>query len=121
MEWGNATIPDSVQHRGFFAEMRGFRTILTRDVPLYTKKAIQPLFNQHVPSYREKFQSNLDVQDFDWALHPGGDAIIIGAKDELGLSDEQLRATKQIYRTRGNSSSYRLPRSPCFRQSSSCL
>ena len=105
MEWGNATIPDSVQHMGFFAEMGGFRTILTRDVPSYTRKAIHPLFSQLVLAYRERFQSNLDVQDFDWALHPGGEAIIIGAKDELGLTDEQLRATKQIYRTRGNSSS----------------
>ncbi|KAM5457534.1 hypothetical protein MaudCBS49596_000729 [Microsporum audouinii] len=106
LEWGNTTIPDSVQHMGFFAEMGGFRTILTRDVPTYTKRAIRPLFDQLLPSYCDKIEAaKLDVADFDWALHPGGEAIIIGAKDELGLTEDQLRATKQIYKTRGNSSS----------------
>lgn len=106
LEWDNATIPDTFEHMGFFAEATGFRTILTRDVPSYTKKAIKPLFEELLPSYREKTGlPNLDVHDFDWALHPGGEAIIQGAKDEMELTDEHLRASKQIYRTRGNSSS----------------
>jgi predicted naringenin-chalcone synthase len=47
----------------------------------------------------------LQPADFDWALHPGGVAIIEGVKSSMGLSEEHLRATHEIYRTRGNSSS----------------
>jgi type III polyketide synthase len=43
--------------------------------------------------------------EFDWALHPGGEAVIDNVKDTMGLTEHQLRATREIYRTRGNSSS----------------
>ncbi|KAK4100108.1 thiolase-like protein [Parathielavia hyrcaniae] len=106
LEWGSATIPDTMQHMGFYAEGTGFRTVLTRDVPSFTKAAIAPMFRSLLPRVRDKTASaSLDVADFDWALHPGGEAIIHGAQEMLGLTGEQLRATREIYRTRGNSSS----------------
>jgi predicted naringenin-chalcone synthase len=48
---------------------------------------------------------SLRPADFDWALHPGGTAIIEGVKSSMCLSEDHLRATGEIYRTRGNSSS----------------
>jgi fungal type III polyketide synthase len=63
------------------------------------------MYEKLLPSFREKVGADLDVADFDWALHPGGEAIIAGAKDIMGLSNDQLRASKEIYKTRGNSSS----------------
>lgn len=53
----------------------------------------------------KRLPKSLDIGDFDWALHPGGKAIIEGASEVLQLSEEQLRTTRAIYRTRGNSSS----------------
>ena len=47
----------------------------------------------------------LHPQDFDWALHPGGKAIIEEVKTAMKLSEDHLRATQRIYRTRGNASS----------------
>jgi len=41
----------------------------------------------------------IGIYDFDWALHPGGQAIINGAQTLLGLTDDQLRGTKKIYNT----------------------
>lgn len=106
LEWDNATIPDTMQHMAFYAEGTGFRTVLTRDVPSFTKTAIGPMFRDLLPGFREKTGlKSLDVADFDWALHPGGEAIIQGAQEMLDLTTEQLRATREIYRTRGNSSS----------------
>lgn len=58
-----------------------------------------------LPSIRAQASGDLGVADCDWALHPGGQAIIDGVQRALGLVDEQLRATREIYRTRGNSSS----------------
>lgn len=64
------------------------------------------MFEQLLPSFREKVDvKTLGIADFDWALHPGGEAIIDGAVEMLGLTEDQLRATREIYKTRGNSSS----------------
>lgn len=50
-------------------------------------------------------EAALDPQAVDWALNPGGKAIIKEVQSAIDLSDDQLRATNHIYRTRGNSSS----------------
>lgn len=48
----------------------------------------------------------LEPLDFDWALHPGGAAIIDGVEKMIGLVDsDRLRATREVYRSRGNCSS----------------
>ncbi|KAI3391560.1 hypothetical protein diail_7154 [Diaporthe ilicicola] len=105
-EWGNATIPDTLHHMSFYVEPRGFRTVLGREVPAFTAKAVRPLFERLLPSFRERTGlDGADVSEFDWALHPGGKAIISGAQEMLGLTNDQLRATKEIYRSRGNFSS----------------
>ncbi len=40
-----------------------------------------------------------------WALHTGGEKIINAVRDELGLSEEQVRATRTILAEHGNMSS----------------
>lgn len=105
-EWGGGTIPDTLGHMSFHAEPRGFRAVLTREVPSMTTRTIRPLFEKLLPVFRERTgRGAADIVDFDWALHPGGQAIISGAQELLGLTDGQLRATKEIYRTQGNCSS----------------
>lgn len=94
---------------------KGYRATLDRDIPEYTTLAIGPMFNKLLLSYEERLQPqgqpskevprSLEIGDFDWALHPGGKAIIDGASEVLQLSEEQLQTTREIYRTRGNSSS----------------
>ncbi|KAK0124167.1 hypothetical protein ONS95_009149 [Cadophora gregata] len=106
LEWGNATLPDTTEHMGFYVDPLGFRTVLTRNVPELATRAIFPMFQSLVPEVQERLgKRDLKASDFDWALHPGGEAIIESAKELLQLSDDQLRATWEIYRTRGNSSS----------------
>ena len=46
-----------------------------------------------------------EAEHFDWAVHPGGLAILRGAQRALSLTEDDLRASYDIYRTRGNSSS----------------
>lgn len=105
-EWGNETIPDTLQYMSFHADPLGYRAILTRDVPSLTTRAIRPLFERLLPTFRQKTGLHeIDMIDFDWALHPGGQAIISGAQELLGLTDDQVRATNKIYKTRGNCSS----------------
>jgi predicted naringenin-chalcone synthase len=64
------------------------------------------MFDKLAPEYSSLSGTRLlEPTDFDWALHPGGNAIIEGVKARMSLSDQHLRATGEIYRTRGNSSS----------------
>ena len=50
--------------------------------------------------------SSLKIGDIKhWALHTGGEKIINTVKNEIGLSEQQLRATRQILSEYGNMSS----------------
>lgn len=75
-------------------------------MPDLAQQATKHLFHRIIDADRTKPHPRLSNQEsFDWALHPGGKAIIDGVQKTLGLSDHQLRATNEIYKTRGNSSS----------------
>lgn len=57
-------------------------------------------------AYKQRIgRQNITETHFDWALHPGGKAIIQNTKERMSLTDHQLRASEKIYRSRGNSSS----------------
>ncbi|CAG7918058.1 unnamed protein product [Penicillium olsonii] len=115
LEWGCDLVPDTAEHMTFYADISGYQATLHREIPKYTKHAIGPIFDKLLPLYEEKVRSRLrpdqqpvtplGIHDFDWALHPGGKAIIDGVADVLQLSETQLQASREIYRTRGNSSS----------------
>ncbi|GKT40684.1 putative polyol transporter 1 [Colletotrichum spaethianum] len=106
LEWERMTVPDTIHHMGAMVKTTGFTSIISKQVPDLAKKAVRPLWNRLLPSYREKVGlPTLEISDFDWALHPGGEAVINNVKDSMALTEKQLRATRQIYRTRGNTGS----------------
>jgi len=78
-------------------------------VPQKVVEAVRPMFERIRPSLTNKREEDLNgtlkPSDCDWALHPGGIAILKGAQAVLGLNQDQLRASMEIYQTRGNSSS----------------
>lgn len=84
----------------------GPRAVLDRAIPCHTTKAVLHMFNKLNPEYSASLGlPDLKPTDFEWALHPGGKAIIDGVKTSMALSDDHLWASREIYRTRGNSSS----------------
>ncbi|KAI9159112.1 Phenol 2-monooxygenase [Paramyrothecium foliicola] len=100
-EWESKTIGGTGQHMGFYPDAAGYRTILSKAIPGLIQPEVKPLFEKLLPAFQEDVGSpSLDVGSFDWALHPGGRAILSNLQDELGLTDEQLEATYQIYKTR---------------------
>lgn len=79
------------------ARHSGARTVLSRAIPPLTIRAAEHLFHELVPEYSAHFgRSTLRPDDFDWALYPGGTAIIDGVKSTMSLSDEHLRASSEI-------------------------
>jgi type III polyketide synthase len=106
VDWDNATIPDTMQEMGWDLCPTGYRIILTRDVATAAAAAVAPMFSKLLPSFRDKAGlPHATAADLDWALHPGGKAIISGVQESMGLSEAQLSASKHVYKTRGNSSS----------------
>jgi predicted naringenin-chalcone synthase len=83
--------------------------MLTKEVINHVVPELGPLFVQLRGSFadnKEKgSESSLVASDCDWALHPGGIAIIKGAEAVLHLSEDQSRASREVYQSRGNCSS----------------
>ena len=110
VNWETSTVPNTAGELEFMVDTLGFRTTLTKDVPNLALAAIRPMFERlltSVPETSALFRSGQkpQAQHFDWALHPGGIAILKGAQDKLELHDGQLKASFDVYKNHGNSSS----------------
>lgn len=46
----------------------------------------------------------LEATSFDWALHPAGLAVLDKVMENMKLNDGQLRASFDVYESKGNSS-----------------
>jgi hypothetical protein len=82
---------------------------MTKEVPKTAVRAVRPMFDQlrasdpqpgNQTSWKHQTSSS-----FDWAIHPGGAAILRGAQRELHLTDDHIRASLETYHHYGNSSS----------------
>ncbi|KAL9000149.1 MAG: hypothetical protein Q9188_005740 [Gyalolechia gomerana] len=110
INWETSTMPGTVRDLEFMMDPLGFKATLTKEVPSLALKAIGPMFERlrpSLPAERAPAQGSRGVQpkDFDWALHPGGIAILNGVQNQLGLHEGQLRASFDVYTNHGNSSS----------------
>ena len=110
INWETATMPGTAKELEFMTDPSGFRATLTKEVPHLALKAITPMFEQLLPflpsdSPLATSGKSVDARSFDWALHPGGIAILNGAQQKMQLHEEQLRASFDVYKNHGNSSS----------------
>ena len=83
---------------------------ITKDVPKAAVSAIIPMFDKLQKESSNSPSTGLSAPHslpsaFDWAIHPGGAAILHGAKQALQLTDHHMRASLDVYRHYGNSSS----------------
>jgi hypothetical protein len=83
---------------------------ITEAVPKTAVGAILPMFNQlYTLAHGSRKPNSLGKasapKDFDWAIHPGGAAILRGAQRSMDLIDDHIRASLKVYQSHGNSSS----------------
>lgn len=83
----------------------GFKLSLSRKVPMKAVSAIGPAFSRMLKAFLKHTEKRLKPQDFDWALHPGGMSIMRGVEVAMGLSEDHLRASYDVYKHHGNASS----------------
>lgn len=54
------------------------------------------MFDSISPEYSAHFGDDLmSESDFDWELHPGGEAIINGVQQIMDLTEHQFRASRE--------------------------
>jgi type III polyketide synthase len=100
-DWNSTLISGTEDHMSYSVSPNGMIAAITKQVPKATIGAIESIFNKicdstHAPK---------DAKSFDWAIHPGGLAILKGAQQKMGLTDDHIRASLRVYQGFGNSSS----------------
>ena len=96
----SALVPSGEQEMTWRIGDQGFDIKLSSYVPKLIGANIQAMVLPALATV------GLSPPDIDiWAVHPGGKAIIDQVQKSLGLSSEQVRASREILRTCGNMSS----------------
>ncbi len=76
----------------------GFFMQLTKEVP--------PLIRRNIREFIDNLiDQRANLGECDWAIHPGGKAIIHAVEQSAALTKEQTEATWKIFRRHGNMSS----------------
>lgn len=102
VDWRTGITPGTHDEMSYKVTTYGFLLSLSKQVPKLAAVAVQQPFQSLKTAHG---MASASPADFDWALHPGGLSIIKGVQMSMGLPDYALRASNEIYRTRGNTSS----------------
>jgi len=100
VDFGSRYDFDHIDALGFELTTTGFRIVLDPSIPDHIAAAI----GEAVHDLLGRHGLTVD-QVHTWALHPGGSRILDAAQQALGLSDEQLVASRRVLRSYGNMSS----------------
>lgn len=105
---GTMVVPDTTNQMSYDIRTNGMIATIGKDVPKTAVGAIPLLFNKlYHTTVRSKTEAGNqpDPSLFDWAIHPGGAAILRGAQKAMSLTDDHIGASLDVYKSRGNSSS----------------
>jgi alkylresorcinol/alkylpyrone synthase len=100
-------IPSSLNEMTLIPGPYTFEMWLSKNVPLKIRDEITPFVNSLCRQIGLEFDEI--KADLIFALHPGGPKIIDHIRDQLGLSEEQIRFSKKILFEHGNMVSATLP------------
>lgn len=90
-------LKDSRDHMRWEASDHGFKMTLSQHVPIVLARHIQP--------FTEKLIAPYTIPSCDFAIHPGGKAIIKAVEKKLGLTPTQVEASWETFANFGNMSS----------------
>lgn len=100
-------VPNSQQDMSWITASWGLKMTLSREVPSKIASSLRSFVQQLCKEAELDFAEVLKNAVF--AVHPGGPKIIDAVKENLELSEEQIRASRQVLFERGNMSSATLP------------
>ena len=99
-------VPDSTSSMTWNTKESGFHLSIAKEVPVLIARGIEN-YLQHLAK-----KGKVDIETLKkahFAIHPGGPKIIELVAKELGLSQEQIRHSKDVLFNYGNMSSATLP------------
>jgi len=82
---------------------------LAREVPAMIGKELLPFLQKLLSDSGHEYKKPPGLEDFLFAVHPGGPKIIDSVQEILGLREDQVAASKEVLFERGNMSSATLP------------
>jgi predicted naringenin-chalcone synthase len=100
-------LPDSAEDMTWVPGSHQFHMTLSVMVPVVLKKHIRSF----VQSLLRRVEIDFDAQkdELTFAIHPGGPKIVEHIQDELGLREDQVEVSKEVFRENGNMSSATVP------------
>lgn len=98
--FASALVTDGEADMAWDIGNEGFNIVLSSYVPEILGSRVRPLLEEVLQ------RGGLTLQQVEeWAVHPGGRAILDKVEESLGLPDEALQASRQVLRDYGNMSS----------------
>ncbi|MGE0789444.1 MAG: type III polyketide synthase [Sandaracinaceae bacterium] len=92
--------PDTERVMGWDIVDRGFKVVLSRDVPTIVREAVPPAVDRFLDDH------GLTRRDIaTWICHPGGPKVMTALEEGLGLPDDALDASRAALADVGNLSS----------------
>lgn len=92
--------PDTERVMGWDVGDRGFKIVLSPEVPTLAREGLPPLIDDLL-ARNDLVRSDVT----SWIAHPGGPAVVAGMIDGLGLSPDALAETRRSLAEVGNLSS----------------
>jgi len=100
-------LPDSAEDMTWVPGSHQFQMTLSAMVPVVIKRHVRPFVISLLRRMGIDFEKEKSALMF--ASHPGGPKIVEHIQNELGLSDEQVAISKNVFRENGNMSSATIP------------
>ncbi|CAK5284439.1 unnamed protein product [Mycena citricolor] len=113
VNWAHLTVPDTQSDLRIDVDTSGFKPTLSPRIPTLTGKCVPLLYDalfSTLPAASTALTtlpppSDSRTREFDWAVHPGGAAILKAVQDTMAVDREHLKASWDVYESHGNTSS----------------
>ncbi|KAJ7637560.1 type Iii polyketide Synthase [Mycena polygramma] len=102
------TVPDTYSDLRIDVDATGFKPTLSARIPSLTAPCTPALYDtllKTLPNKSTFVTLPSDPKDFDWAVHPGGAAILCAIQTEMLLDKDHMKASWEVYENHGNTSS----------------
>lgn len=100
IDFESVTLPRYREQLRYTTQGGRLRNVLTRNVPVIGAKAVTQATSRLLTRH------GLTTDDIRWwAVHPGGTQVLAAVQKHLGVSEEMLRFSYEVFRDYGNMSS----------------
>lgn len=100
-------LPNSADDMTWVPGSHQFLMTLSPMVPVVIKNNVRPFVEDLL--HRAGINFSMEKDRLSFAIHPGGPKIVEHLQEELGLRDEQVERSKEVFHENGNMSSATVP------------